>query len=311
MTQKIIQRLCLLILIAIVIASAGCDKAPKETGHDEHAPKMIRLAKEVQESAGLSLREVQEKKLASYLEVYGSIAQDTENTVHVTSKEEGILKTLKVSEGDTVEEGSALAVFQASTGLQEIHSPTHGIVLARYLKEGERVDTVTSILTIANPDVMRASFDVYEKDLGFVSLGQKVMVTSMAYRGKEFGGKVVFVSPRVDEATRTVKIRVDVQNGEDHLLKFGMFVTGKIARESEKGSLVIPAESLQIVEEQPVVFVKTGEEIFEVRHVRKGRETDEEIEILEGIQKGERIVANGSFILKSELMKSKLGGHHD
>lgn len=298
-------------LVAAQVFTSGCQKKTAEAPHEESGHGKITLKKEVQESIGLTVTDVQRKKIVSYLEVYGTIAQDTENTTHILAEVPGILKSFKAVEGDTVEEKALLAVIETHhQGVREILSPAHGIVVARYVREGERVDAMTSIATIADPDLLRASFDLYEKDLGRVSLGQKTVVTSAAYPGKKFTGKVVFISPRVDDVTRTVKIRADIEN-EEHLLKFGMFLTGKIEKESEQEFLAVPQEAVQTLEGSKAVFARTGADTFEIRKIKTGLETAEDAVVLEGLEEGEEIAVKGSFVLKSELMKEALGeeGH--
>lgn len=297
------------VCVLVTFFHAGCgERGEQEPKQEEPTVRKVHLKKELQDSIGLTTAIVESKKLISSIEVYGSIAQDTENTVHITAKEAGILKAFQVAEGETVEEGSPIAVLETSKGeTQDVLSPSHGIVVSRYVKEGDKVDNLTSLLTISNPDLLRAGFDIYEKDLSFVSLGQKVRLTSTAYPDKEFNGQVVFISPRVEETTRTIKVRVDVENKE-HLLKFGMFVTGRVEKESEKESLVVPLESLQALENGEVVFVELDEEHFEVRDVKVGKKTEKEAEILEGLEVGQEVAGHGSFILKSELLKETLGG---
>lgn len=292
----------LLLLIPLIVI--GCSPKKQEAPPESKSPVVV-MKKEIQQSIDLKTAKVEKRKMISYLEVYGSISQDTENTVYVASKSKGALKSLKVAVGQTVEEKSSIATVQTSAGEEELLSPCHGIVISQYVKEGDFVDPLTSIVTIANPDVLRASFDVYEKDLGKIQLAQKVIVTTSAYPDKEFEGKVVFISPRVDENSRTIKIRVDVDN-KDHLVKFGMFVNGKIERESEQEFFIVSRAAIQKMESGDTVFIVKDEETFEIRTVKIGVQTDKEAAITEGLSEGEIIVTQGSFILKSELLKSEL-----
>ncbi len=307
-----INRIVLYSLLLTLPLLQGCGCQKEDHHHEETGVQSIHLNTELQESLDLKVVEVERKKLKSSLEVYGSIAQDTENTTHVTAKAPCTLKSFKTEVGQTVEKDEAIATaITQDQKTVDILSPCHGIVMAQYVKEGEKVDSLTSIATIANPDLLRASFDVYEKDTGFVKMGQEVEIKSIAYPGKKFSSKIVFISPRVDDETRTIKIRADVKN-EDHLLKFGMSVTGSVLREAETSSIVIPLESVQQIGDEWTVFVKTGEETFEVRPILKGKETDEEVEILEGLKESETIAAKGSFTLKAEAMKAELGeGGHE
>jgi multidrug efflux pump subunit AcrA (membrane-fusion protein) len=298
--------------ILMLAIAAGCQKEAEVPVEEKIDHGRIQLVKEVQDSIGLAVEPVQKKKIMSFTELYGAIAQDTENTTHVLSEDAGILKSFKITEGDIVEEHALIAVIETpQQGAKELHAPTHGIVIARYVKEGDRVDPATSIATIANPDLLRAGFDLYEKDLGRVALGQKVFVTSAAYPQKEFFGKVVFISPRMDDVTRTVKARVDIENDEAHSLKFGMFVTGRAVHESEDTFLTVPQEAIQTLGESKVVFVQLSETTFEMREIKIGQETAEEAAVTQGIQTGERVVTRGSFVFKSEVMKEDGGaeGH--
>ena len=110
----------------------------------------------------------------------------------------------------------------------------------------------------------------------------------------------------MDEGTRTIKIRVDVENKE-HFLKFGMFVTGKIEKPAEAESVVVPLESVQGIEDKEVVFVRKAEEDFILHDVKVGNRTGDEAEILDGVAGGDEVVVRGSFMLKSELLKDSLG----
>lgn len=293
----------LFLLIPLLVF--GCGEKKHEAPSEPEVP-VVMMKKEIQESVGLQTAKVEMRKLISYLEVYGSIAQDTENTAHVAPQEKCVLKKLNVAVGQTVDEKTLVAIVQTLSGDQEILSPCHGIVISQYVKEGDSIDPLTSIVTIANPDVMRGSFDIYEKDLNKIQLSQTVQVTTAAYPDKVFDGKVVFISPRVDENTRTIKIRVDVEN-EEHFLKFGMFVNGKIMRESEQEFLIVPRAAIQNMENGDQVFVLKNEETFEVRAVETGAQTDKESAIVKGVSEGETIVTQGSFVLKSEILKSELG----
>lgn len=293
------------ILAIPVLLFGGCGEKHHEDRHDD-GKRMVEMKKDIQESIGLTMAAAEKKKIIADVDVYGVIAQDTEKTVHVAPKTSCILKSLKVEIGQIVDEKSPIATVETDAGTQEILSPCHGVVISKYVKEGEKMDSLTSIVTIANPDILRASFDVYEKDLSAIKLEQNVKVTTVAYPEKTFVGKVVFISPRVDDQTRTIKIRVDIEN-EEHFLKFGMFVTGRIQKESEMESIVVPLESIQTLEGEKIVLVKIGEETFEVKKVKVHQQTEDEAAITEGLSEGEVVVVKGSFILKSELLKDQLG----
>lgn len=282
----------------------------KEDEHDHHDESGVHLTAKSQEIVGLKIVQAKKMPLVSSIEVVGEIAQDTENMTHITVPESGVIKSLAVNVGDVVDKDVILGSFVTNGGKTiEIVSPAHGIVMAKYVKENENVDVISSILTIANPDLLRASFNVYEKDLAGLKSGLRVVVNSMAYPDKQFEGELVFVSPQLDVKTRAVRVRANVKN-EEHLLKFGMYVTGKILVPMSEETLIVPEEAIQNIKEETVVFIPEGKEHFEKRAVKTGREASGFVEITAGLQEGENVVGQGSFYLKSELLKGELGHGH-
>ncbi len=293
-------------VLSFSLMTWGCSKSeyPKEEQREEG---MIHLKEESQKMIGLEISAVKKQPLVSYIEVSGEIAQETENAIHVTTPNTGTLQIMNVSLGQWVEKDASLCVIRTREGKEiEVKSPHHGIVLAQYLKEGDSVDPISSILTIADTDVLRASFNVYEKDLGKVQMGQKVIIKTVAYPDKDFVGEIVFISPQVDSNTRTIKIRVNISN-ENNLLKFGMFVTGKIVSPLAGEGLVIPEEAIQEMDGQTTVFIPLEKkDEFLRKPVKIGQKTEGQVEVLEGLKEDERVVGKGSFYLKSELLKGEL-----
>ncbi len=302
-----------LILIALLLAAmaTGCSQREEEGKEAQKKPphkQTVHLNEESQRIIGLALVEAKKEPLLSSFEVTGEVAKEAETVFHATSPQEGIVKEIRVGLGKPVEKDDVLCVVEAQGGKPiEICSPGRGIVLAHYVKRGDKVENLSSILAVANMDTLRTNFDVYEKDLGKIQVGQEVVVSSLAYPDKEFDGKIVFVSPEVDQKTRTIKIRVNVQNDE-HLLKFGMFVTGKISISMGVEALVIPEEAIVEIEGLTAVFLpQTGEkEEFLIRPVQIGRTMGGKTEILLGLTQGDKVVGKGSFYLKAELRKDEL-----
>lgn len=294
------------LILAITVLPCGCGSKKESKEEPKTKEQTVRLKEESKKLIDLSIGDVVEAPFESSIEVLGEIAQETEKTIHITSLEVGVLKAYLKEVGEIVEKGTPLCEVTTKTGqVIQITSPQHGLILVRYVKEGDPVDSVTSIMTVANADEIRASFNVYEKDISKVRLKQKVIVKSVAYPDKEFNGEIVFIAPNVDEATRSIKIRVNIDNKAD-LLKFGMFVTGDIIELSEKPVLLLPSEAVVTIDDKPAVFVSVSPEEFTAVPVKLGRR-GKLIEILEGLKKGDKIVVRGSFQLKSELLKSTFG----
>ena len=193
----------------------------------------------------------------------------------------------------------------------EIKSPVAGIVIGSFVKSGDKVDTVSSIFTIADLSKLWANFDVYEKDVAEVKVGQKVIVHASAYSDKTFEGKIVFISPRVDETSHTIKIRAVVEN-KDYSLKLGMFISGEIIFESNEKYLSVSTHAVQTMNNEKIIFIKAEDGKFVMKKIHIKTETAEEVLIDESsdesaqIKEGDEVVIEGAFLLKSELLKGEL-----
>jgi len=286
----------------------GCGgKKNEEAKKKENQLPTVHLTVEQQKLIDLKIEKVKKAPLENRIQVIGEIAQETEKALHLTSPESGTLKSFFKEIGEAVQKDEPLFEVTAKDGKTiKIPSPDHGVILARYIKVGESVDSITSVMTIVNPDVLRASFNVYEKDIARVKLGQKVIVKSIAYPDEEFQGVVAFISPNVDEKSRTIKIRVNINNEKD-LLKFGMFVTGDVIETSTESAILAPSNSIVSVEDKPGVFVPSSQEDFVLKVVKVGRASGNFTEIKEGLSENDNVVSQGSFQLKSELLKSTFG----
>ena len=305
-------------IVVVGTVFVGCGRSPSSSQPNESAAgehevhqRQIRLAQATQEALGLTVASAELKPLEQTLQVTGQIAQDTDRLIHVNPPESGTLAKLLVKLGDRVEAGTQLALLESNKANSTIQmvAPGPGLVIGTHVTPGAPVDTLTSLMTIADLSQVWATFDLYEQDIGLVKVGQKIEAASVAYPGRAFLGVVIFISPQVDPHTRTIKVRAQIEN-PDYALKLGMFVTGILYVPLAKEALVVPHEAIQRIEEENVVFVQTDTEIFQSREVRLGTQTRTQAQILEGLQPGERVAAAGSFHLKAELLKGQLEESH-
>ena len=110
----------------------------------------------------------------------------------------------------------------------------------------------------------------------------------------------------MEERTRTVKVRATVENA-DRLLRPGMFCEIRMGIGAGKEALVIPKVALLSDEGRDFVFTHWKEDYYVRRPVKKGRELPNRVEIIEGLEPGDRIVAEGAFLLKSDILREKMG----
>ena len=190
-----------------------------------------------------------------------------------------------------------------------VQAPFDGTIIERHITQGEQVDDESELYMLCNMDIVWVIASVNEKDIARVKKGQSSVIMVKAYEGHEFTGKVTWVSDTLDEDTRTLKVRVAVDNKE-RLLKPGMFAQITLEVGSGQNVLTIHPSAIQRQKGESIVFVSKGDGRFERREVRPGAITGTKAEIIEGVTEGEEIVTSGSFILKSELEKEGFEAGH-
>lgn len=279
-----------------------------EEHHHEGEHNEVAVSKSSQDLIAVKTQEAKLVPFMKRISVVGQIAQDAERTVNVPPPGSGTVTECRAAVGSVVKKDDILCMvtLAGASSPVEVRSPVSGVVIGSCAKTGEKVDTVSSLHTIADFSVLQATFDVYEKDIKDVKMDQRICVRSVAYPDKCFEGGIVFISPRVDRDTNAIKVRADIRNPEN-LLKLGMFVTAEISVETPEKYIVVPLEAVHSSDGKKMVFIKTGDEKFEAREVTVKEQSGGEAALCSGVCEGEQVVTENSFLLKSELLKSKMG----
>lgn len=178
-----------------------------------------------------------------------------------------------------------------------IRAPFDATVIEKHITLGEQVQAASELYTIGDLSTVWIIANVYEPDLPAVVKGQTATFSVRSYPNRPFDGEVSWVSDIIDKETRSLKIRLEVDNGE-RLLKPGMFADVNLTRHVGTG-LTVPASAVLTVAEQPYVFMAHGEGRFEAVAVDVGLESEGLIPILTGISAGTEIVTSGVAELKS------------
>ncbi len=194
----------------------------------------------------------------------------------------------------------------------QVAAPLAGQVLERAVSPGLLVEREASLFVIADLAQVWAMADVYEKDLGQIQEEGEVEVRTEAYPDSVFTGRIGLVEPALDEASRTAHVRVLLDN-RSGMLRPGLFVTVAVPLRgaSEVEATAVVAEAVQKISGLTVVFVEKAPGRFELRPVETGREAHGMVEIRRGVKEGEKVVAQGTFVLKSELLKGTIAGEED
>ena len=189
----------------------------------------------------------------------------------------------------------------------EITAPFSGVIIEKHITFGEMIEEDAVAFIIADLSSVWAVLTVYQKDLSRIRPGQAVRI-GVGDGEPRINGSISYVSPVVDEATRTTKARVVLPNA-DGRWRPGSFVTGEVTVEETEARLIVPKSAVQIVKGEQSVFVETDEG-FEPQPVRTGRTTETHVEISAGLQPGSRYVARGAFTLKAQLAKDAFADDH-
>jgi membrane fusion protein, heavy metal efflux system len=189
-------------------------------------------------------------------------------------------------------------------GRVQIRTPISGTVIERKVTLGQAVERATDAFKIADTSHVWVSLDLYEKDLARVHVSQEVEMRTDARPGELFRGRVAFIVPVIDEATRTAKVRLEFPNPKD-ALHAGQLVTARIVADSKQALtevLAVPRSAIEQVEGKTVVFVQNGDS-FERRNVILGASGGDRVEVRKGLIAGEVVAIDGAFLLKSELLR--------
>lgn len=244
--------------------------------------------------------------IVSEQQVLDAEAADREASADLAATRER-LRLLGLSEREI----DALGWDDPAASRVPVRSPFAGRIIEREATLGELVDPAHELFTVADLSRVWVWIDLYERDLAHVGLGDRVEVRFDAWPGSAYAGEIAYVADRLDEASRTVRARVDLPNPERRF-KPGMFARVDLggAAGPAREVLAVPRSAVQRDGEASVVFVRVGPRRFERRAVEIGRVTDDFAEVLAGLEVGEPVVTRGVFLLQSEASADELGGHH-
>jgi Cu(I)/Ag(I) efflux system membrane fusion protein len=188
-------------------------------------------------------------------------------------------------------------------------SPVSGVVMQKPAIEGMMMKAGDEMMRLADLSSIWVIADVAEQDIGQVRVGSTAKVSFRAFPGEVFTGTVTFVLHELEMATRTAKVRIEVAN-PDHRIKHEMFADVEInAGAGDAERLVVPVSALIDSGNRQVVLVDRGEGRFEPRQVKVGLRGDGYVEILDGLESGEKVVVAANFLIDAESnLKAALSG---
>jgi Cu(I)/Ag(I) efflux system membrane fusion protein len=184
----------------------------------------------------------------------------------------------------------------------QILSPISGTVVAQSIYEGQYVMTGQQLFELADFSTMWFMFRAYEQDMPWIKPGLPVTVTTPSIPNKEFVGKITFIDPNFDEATRSTRVRVELDNplvnGRRELLH-RLYADGKIELEAP-AVLTVPRSAVIETGSDAVVYIDQEGGAYEHTVIKTGRRGDTLVEVLSGIKEGDAVVTNGNLLIDGQ-----------
>jgi cobalt-zinc-cadmium efflux system membrane fusion protein len=185
-------------------------------------------------------------------------------------------------------------------------SPIAGVVSSRNVSVGRMVDTEEILFEVVDTSTMWAEVDLPETAVSRVATGQRVTLTVEGLDGRELAGTLSSIAPEIDPRTRTAKGRIRLAN-PDGALRANMFARARIATGGARTAVMVPRDALQRAHGVEIVFVRLAEQVYEARRVAAGPMDGDLVEVVGRISPGDRVVTDGSFLLKTETLKESIG----
>lgn len=313
--EKLFVLLIAVLLLMFIAYGCGDNKANpnNDTNKTEVQNKSkdhsetIKLSDEVLKELGVEIKEAGPGVIKNHIDLTGEIKAEPSRLSHIIPRYPGIVKDVYKTVGEKVKQSEVVAIIESNESLThyEVQSLIDGTIIELHMAKGDLVGGEDLALTVANLDKVWAILNIYQRDLNKIKVGQKVSVT-VGFQDEVEAGTISYVSPVVDEATRTATARVILNNASGKW-RPGMFVNAKVIVGIQKAAVVIEKTALQTLDNKTVVFVKDNDGIKSMP-VRVGKENDENVEIISGLKRGDKYVAKGSFTLKAEMLKESFGG---
>lgn len=307
----------LLLALAVVRPLAAADDHARDQAHahahdDDHAEsdadgeaKVFTVAEFA--AHGVTLGTAGPGEIDLGVQLPGEVRPNGDRIAHVAPRFPGIVREVRKHVGDRIRVGDVLAVIESENLASfELKAAVEGVIVDKHIAPGEAASREHPAFIIADLTNVWVDINVYQTALPQVRVGQPVAI-SAGHDTLEATGTVSYVSPIVDQATRTARARVVLPN-VDGAWRPGLFVTATIFNPTT-ATIVVPRRAIQTLEGTSVVFVVDGDH-FEARPIVTGRIGRSKAEVVEGLSPGERYADQHSFLVKAELAKGEASHEH-
>ncbi len=299
------------LMVFFIMKGNGKSETPKavisktvKNAEKQNFVEVAKLSQKVLKEFDVEISEAASGTIELHLDLTGEVVPNPYKVAHIIPRFGGIVKKIYKKIGDKVKAGEVIATIESNESLVEykVKSSIDGTILELHMTPGELIGDRVHAVKIADLSSVWAELNVYQKDLLKINVGQKVIITSPGSDYK-FMGEIFYVSPTVNEVTRTSIARVNLGNVRG-FWKPGLFITGRVKIKEIRVPVAVPKTAIGIIDEQTVVFVKTVKG-FVPQPVKTGYANDNYVQIVSGLKPGQKYVTKNGFIIKSEIEKSK------
>ncbi|KGP62441.1 transporter [Legionella norrlandica] len=258
--------------------------------------------------------EATNRPMAQILGLNGQVQLLPDAQADVSIRISGSVTAIDVNLGDNVKAGQRLATVQSRLvgnppPSVAVTAPIAGIIDARNINLGQAVEPNTVLFHISNRDKLLVIAQVYEEDLDKIKVGQEVNIHALSYPKRTFPGQVTLIEPNLDPLTRTVNVRITLDN-EEKLLKPGMFVRANVILAHNEAALAVPNAAVLQADNESFVFVQ-NKDIYDRVVVQMGAVDDEYSEIKDGLVPGDLVVTQGQRELYTLWLSGSSKPHSD
>ncbi len=201
------------------------------------------------------------------------------------------------ADADLKEKRASAQESEVMVNKMKLVAPFDGVVGKSKVTRGDYVTIGQALVTLTNTQHLHIEYNIPEKYVSFLKIGEVVNITTADYPGKTFTGQVAFISPTINPDSRTISVYAEISNKQNWLAS-GMFVDVTQSLGTENHALMIPARALVPVLDGEQVFKVVDGKAYAVTIVI-GKRTQNRVQVLEGLSQGDRIVTDGQLKLKN------------
>lgn len=267
-------------------------------------PGVAMIDAEMAKASGIRVVVAGPQNIDETVTLYGFIKPNANRQQELRARFPGVVRTVTVQPGAVVAAHATLATVEANESLQTyaIRAPISGTVLVRAVNPGSSVGGDAALLTIADLTTVWGEFAVFARDLGKVRVGSPVRILDAdgVVRGET---TLAYVAPAGDSESQSVVARVEMDNRSDRWVP-GQFATAEVIVSRTRATVGVKPSALQSMSGTDVVFVQVHGG-FAPRKVTVGHRARDFVEIIAGLNPGERYAVENSYLIKAELLKGE------